>query len=339
MSQSLDQVQTEKGLYDLLKPALDFDGPIRYDNRLPWTLALGGALLALVLWGLPEGLFDGFLSLDLQWQLIELLRPLLTLPIPGWLPFVLLAVFGIWQLFSRRSKLQGLADAIWKRNLLLDNNLREVQGNPASQADELEKRFCEFNRGNYKRTMDELYQGHYQGEQHSFDFQVFDFHYVDKRTSTYTDSNGKSRTRTTYHHYHRYGLVMDFGFTRSLNILGFSTSGHRGLKWEPSSLDFRKAFKVLAGSEMEAARFLKPAVVERLERLAQGFSSPNLEFNAAGELCLTIANKDLIQVPRAGGLDQPKAFLESLKEETRLPLLDTLLDEVHFLMTHSDSNF
>jgi hypothetical protein len=338
MKQSLTGVHDETSLYALLQPALNFHGPIRYNNRWPWSMTLGGLLLMLLLWLLDSGQLNA-LPPDMLNGLWWLVRPLYQLPFGPWSPFVLLTVIGIWLLLSRYQRLKGLVDAIWHKNLLLDNQLQELSCQPEAKAREFERRFFEFNRGNHKRSIDWLCQGHYQGEQHQFDYQLFDFHYVDKHTTTTTDSKGRSHTRTTYSHYHRYGVIMSFGFTRDLNILGYSNSGQRGIKWEPASLEFRKQFKVLAGSEMTAAKFFKPAVVEQLQQLGQKLRKLNLEFNSQAELCLTVADSDFANVPCPLGLEDAQAFLSLLQQQTRLVKLDAALHTIHQLLVYNDNNF
>ena len=338
MKQSLPGVNDEHSLYDLLKPALSFKGPIRYNNRWPWLMTVAGLVVLAILWlldsskltGLPDSLLNG-----LNW----LLSPLYRLPLGPWSPFLLLTGIGVWQLLSRYQRLQGLADAIWRKNLLLDNQLQEIPCQPEAKAREFARSFYEFNRGNHKRSIDWLCQGHYQGTEHQFDYQLFDFHYVDKHTTTTTDSKGRKHTHTTYRHYHRYGVILSFGFTQDLNILGYSNSGQTGVKWEPASLDFRKQFKVLAGSEMIASKFFKPTVVEQLQQLGQKLRQTNLEFNRQGILCLTVADSDFANVPRPMGLEDAEAFLAVLKQQTKLPKLTLALHCVHQLMVYTDSNF
>jgi hypothetical protein len=132
---------------------------------------------------------------------------------------------------------------------------------------------------------------------------------------------------------------MSFGFTRDLNILGYSNSGQRGIKWEPASLEFRKQFKVLAGSEMTAAKFFKPAVVEQLQQLGQKLRKLNLEFNSQAELCLTVADSDFANVPCPLGLEDAQAFLSLLQQQTRLVKLDAALHTIHQLLVYNDNNF
>ncbi|WP_417361170.1 hypothetical protein [Gallaecimonas pentaromativorans] len=324
MKSRLSEARDKHALYALLTPALSFKGPVKYNNTPLWVVALVGIAIAAINAANQRNLrFNGHQELVTTLWVLATLATLIPL---GWIAW-------------RSRRLKGLSDAIWQKNLLLDNQLAPVPCDGAKEAKALGQRFYDFRRGNHRRSIDALYKGHYQGEQHSFDYRVFHFHYVDKHTHTSTDSKGRTTTRTSYSHYHRYGLLLDFGYARNIAILGNGSSGHKGSRWEPASLDFRKCFKVLTDDEMAAARFLKPAVVEALTTLGAQFRRANLEFNADGALCLSVSDNDLVSLPRPLGLEAPQAFLALLKEDTPLPKLRQLLKEVHLLLVHSDNNF
>ncbi|WP_417761900.1 hypothetical protein [Shewanella sp.] len=340
MKQDLQQVKDEQALYRLMRPALSFKGKIGYNNTLQWWLVALGALMLLLFYGIDQGMPT--VELLPAWAaepVWHLLRFIYDLPFGPWSSGALLIAIGLLVIIKRRSRLKGLTQAIWQKNLLLDNQLTQVNTNPDAQADSYKARFHEFHRGNHRQSIDYLCRGHYPGEQHQFDFEAFDFHYVDKHTTTTTDSKGRSSTRTTYTHYHRYGVILPFGYVKDLSVLGYSSSGHRGTKWQPASLDFRRAYTARATSEMTAARFFKPAVVEILLHLKDQLRQVNLEFNSAGDLCITIADNDLLSTPCPVALDEPQQLLKVLKEETRLEKLDALLHTAHQLMVYNDNNF
>lgn len=340
MKQDLQQVSDEQALYQLMRPALSFKGKIAYNNTLQWWLIGISVLLLVLIYNVQQGM--PFFELMPAWAgepLLHVWYFLYDLPFGPWSPCVLLLAVSIFIIVKRHSRLKGLTQGIWQKNLLLDNQLTLVHCSPDAQADSYKARFHEFHRGNHRQSIDYLCRGHYQGEQHQFDFEAFDFHYVDKHTTTTTDSKGRSRTRTSYSHYHRYGVILPFNYAKELSVLGYSRSGHRGQKWQPASLDFRKAYKVLTGDEMTAARFFKPAVVEVLLQLNAVLKQPNLEFNHAGDVCITIADDDLLTTPSPVSLDDPQALLTVLKQQTRLQKLDTILHSVHQLMVYNDSNF
>ncbi|MCH1923511.1 hypothetical protein L9G74_04100 [Shewanella sp. C32] len=340
MKQDLRQVKDEQALYRLMHPALSFKGKIAYNNTLQWWLVAISILLLVLFYFLTQGLplFQMLpeWAAEPAWNAWYFLH---QLPLGPWSPCVLLLVVAVFIIISRRSRLNGLTQAIWQKNLLLDNQLTEVNCAPETQADAYKLRFREFHRGNHKQSIDRLYRGHHQGEQHQFDFEAFDFHYVDKHTTTTTDSKGRTSTRTTYTHYHRYGIILPFGYVKDLSVLGYSSSGHRGTKWQPASLDFRRAFTARAEEEMTAARFFKPVVVEILLDLKDAVRQVNLEFNHQGDLCITVADADLLSTNCPVSLDEPQQLLKLLKEQTRLEKLDKLLNVTHKLMVYNDSNF
>jgi len=236
-----------------------------------------------------------------------------------------------------------VSHALLQRDGLLDNNLTPVTFNGKATARQFQQRFSEFHRGNYSREIQELFKGSYQGDEYSFEYYYYHFHYVDERivTETYTDSNGRVRTRTRreYDHYDRYGLILPFGLLRNFAVIGFSLPGAGKATYKPASNRFNKVFKVVAASEIEAAKAMKPTVVVAFEELSNVLSKVNFEVNDAADLCLSFADKDLIATPNKVKISEFEAFIEALEGEQEFEKLKAALSHVHYVMTKLDSNF
>lgn len=236
-----------------------------------------------------------------------------------------------------------VSHALLQRDGLLDNNLMPVTFNGKATARQFQQRFSEFHRGNYSREIQELFKGSYQGDEYSFEYRYYHFHYVDERivTDTYTDSNGRVRTRTRreYDHYDRYGLILPFGLLRNFAVIGFSLPGAGKATYKPASNRFNKVFKVVAASEIEAAKAMKPTVVIAFEELSNVLSKVNFEVNDAADLCLSFADKDLIATPNKVKISEFEAFIEALEGEQEFEKLKAALSHVHYVMTKLDSNF
>jgi len=279
------------------------------------------------------------------WFVFDKVMQLISLNGQIYVPFYLAAGAGVVALIlwfwlrKRKYWRDPVSDRIHLLDILFNNNLTPIKVNPEGKAKELKGQFREFDRGNDRRTIDALYEGEYQGEVHSFRFQLYHFHYVNRRRESYTDSNGRSQTRTTYDHYHRHGLLFDFPFAKSVVLDGDRDVSYRGEKYTTASNAFNRLFRVRTGDQMQAARLLTPATVEMLIPFAGSFQSPVVEINAKGQTCLAIDDQDLLTIKRQSGLETPDAFIEEIAGHAKLDKLDALLDSVHQLMRLSDNNF
>lgn len=255
---------------------------------------------------------------------------------------VLTLVAGITAFYPGRLMTKA-SHALLQRDGLLDNDLSPAVFESRAASNEFQHRFSDFNRGNYKREIHALYDGSYSGSEYSFQYQYYHFHYVDERivTETYTDSKGEVRTRRkkVYDHYDRYGLILPFGLLRNVAVVGFGLPGAGKATYKPASNRFNKEFKVVAASELEAAKAMKPTVVIAFEEFSEVLSQVNFEVNDAGDLCLSFADKDLIATTKEAKICDYEAFIEALDGEQEFAKLKTSLDFIHYVMTKLDSNF
>ncbi|WP_375709322.1 DUF3137 domain-containing protein [Escherichia coli] len=189
---------------------------------------------------------------------------------------------------------QSISRRLFFRALLFDNKLKEITSEFVPIESRLFNNYCEFNRGNYSRSITEGYTGRYQGNTYAFDYIFYHFHYVDKRTERITDSEGRSTFQTFHYHYDRYGIELDFRLVRLLAITSKSIYGFDGKRYKTSSNRFNRHFRVITGDEMTAARFLKPAVVLVCEEITNKFRELNLEFNKQGGLIMSFDNKKVL---------------------------------------------
>ncbi|UTZ34638.1 DUF3137 domain-containing protein [Vibrio campbellii] len=250
-------------------------------------------------------------------------------------------VIGLLMLFWLRGRMKWrnkLSDKIFLKDALFNNNLEQVPFEGKKLAKELETSFREFKRGNDLREIQSLYKSTYQGDVHQFDYQLYRFHYVEKRTETTTDANGKTTTRTVRDHYYRHGLLLDFAFAKGMSISNDFSIKHRGERYKSASNEFNRQYRVHAAELMTAARLLSPVVEEKLSLFAKKLKKPVLEFSQQGRLCVAVTD-DLLAIKRVHGLDNPKAFAEELAGHTELKLMSEMLEFVHEIMRFSDNNF
>jgi hypothetical protein len=246
-------------------------------------------------------------------------------------------VFAIL-IYVRRDKINSLSDALYKRDVYLDNAWQTKEYHGKRLAAELGQQFSEFRRGNHLREISWLVKGHFQGPEHQFEYHAYNFHYVDRRQVTTTDSKGRTRTRTVYDHHYRYGLYLPFEFVHDIAIYSSWFGSLFSASYKPASVEFNRKFKVKAQNELVAAKFLKPAVVIEIEDMGKELSELNLEFSSSGHLCVSYA-QNICSWKRQYGLDNPEQFLREIEGDQTLTRLHNTLNRIHTLMRHSDSNF
>lgn len=252
----------------------------------------------------------------------------------------LLVIGGLlWFWLRKRAKWRDpISEQIFLLDALFNNDLKPVKCDGKSLAKALGQEFAEFIRGNDIRQIKALYEGKYQGDEHSFEYQLYCFHYVKKRTQTYTDSNGNTKTRTVRDHFYRHGFLVDFPYVKSLSLDADQSINFHGEKYRGTSNEFNRVFKVRAVDPLSAARLLSPVLEERLVTFAKTFKSPTLEISHQGRLCVAVQD-NLLSIKRKHGLDNPGEFAEEVAGHTELQEVQAILDLMHELMRYSDNNF
>lgn len=321
LQQELPKVQDKAGLLDVLDRLAQLPQPIRYHYRQRGYWCSGGLLLSLLLAILSHQL----LATTALYYVAGIIAVISLVPL-------LLAL-------AHNHALNKFTQKLYWKNALLDNQLTLLHQASWPDTKSWQQQFAEFNRGNHKREFKQLIAGYYTGTEHSFNYHYWHFHYVNKRTEVSTNGKGQVRTRTVYDHYDRYGLVLPFAYCRNLFITSFSISGISGERYRSDSGRFNRIFQVRASEQMQAARFLKPAIIIALEEQATALKQLNLAFSDSGMLCISFADKDLLEVKPPCGLDQLSRFRQSIEQPTTLPKLSQLLHTIHHLLRHSDTNF
>lgn len=320
LSIQITQAHNREDLRTILRKVSAFGRPLRYDNKTYWlsfsSALLIGCLALLMLYFNPNnGLAPWFAGGAVLTSL----------------------VFAIL-IYVRRDKINSLSDALYKRDVYLDNAWQTKEYHGKRLAAELSQQFSEFRRGNHLREISWLVKGHFQGPEHQFEYHAYNFHYVDRRQVTTTDSKGRTRTRTVYDHHYRYGLYLPFEFVHDIAIYSSWFGSLFSASYKPASVEFNRKFKVKAQNELAAAKFLKPAVVIEIEDMGKELSELNLEFSSSGHLCVSYA-QNICSWKRQYGLDNPEQFLREIEGDQTLTRLHNTLNRIHTLMRHSDSNF
>lgn len=312
----VDQAESNDDLLKVIAQVRDFGAPLEFNNTTPKLLIIAGVLF--------------------------LLAAILFVPLA--LVGVILIVIG-WRKISKRSELLELLSAeIVVRCMVFTNGLHNLISRAAITLANYMGEFRDFNRGTYQRDLVKSVQGIFPGETHAMPFVYNHFHFVDERTETQIvlDGKGGSRTvkRTVYDHYHRHSVVVDFEWVRDITVRGYGgNSIDRGYRWESTSTDFNRAFKLTGDSEMACAKFSKPVTILHLLHIYKELKSPNLEFSANGRLCLSFDNTDMLSCEVPDDLTSADEFYDFIAEGIALPRLFATLGLVHRLAELHDDNF
>ncbi len=315
--------KTETELIEAIQLAEKFNGPLEYDNKNLIILLISLSVILMVL----LGNFFIFNKSPLSVEQIFICAGLL-------ISIISLCSY----LFIKKQKIEKLSDLIYTKDTFFDNQLKSIYVDKKHHASALQAQFLEFDRGNHSREIRQLVEGTYKGKEHTFTYYFYHFHYVDKVTTT-TTVKGRAQSSTSYHRYDRYGIYLPFGFYRNIIIKNFKLKGVRGIQYKPASYLFNKHYSVFSQSEIDAAKFLKPAVVIAFEELLGVLKSINFEVNALGHICLSFSDHDMLKVNRKFGLKKASLFIREIKRFNHFLKLKKTLVFLHFLMKQSDSNF
>ncbi len=323
----IEAAKDEAELIEVINKVSDFGQPLKYDNTWPAIIATMATITAVVMIYLPFHNYNN--------------NPVLFMPASLIAAFVAGTAFFIWG--SRASKADTYADKLFAKDVLFDNDLTPVTCNPERQHKAWASSFLEFNRGNDKKEITSLYEGHFPGRVHHFSFQCYTFHYVRRRTETYTktDKNGNTsvHTRTVYDHHYRYGLKFDFPFADSILIASSTPRKTYDKGFDTGSELFNSSFNRSASSTQALARFLRPTTIQALLEAKADFPNLNFEVDSSGRACLSIGKGCVCSAKRTYGFDEPEKFKKEVAAVNVPVSLDLLLNLAHKLMEQHDNNF
>jgi hypothetical protein len=304
------------------------EGPIRYED----TGKLGFGLLLLFVGG-----YGHLLGSERGYPIGPDGTPDSVILIYNSLIAVAAGFILFW--FFRRRKARKFVQKVFEHAALDSYGFSDE---PAPTLKELDRHFHEFNRGNDSRKMVYFMSAPGDGDKIRQGYSLFQFHWVvrEERQVTDTDHNGHSttKTETTYHHYDRYGVMLEGSYS-GIQITSDSPSGRYKRKYRPASVEFNRRYKIRCVEEMQAAKLLKPSVVIALENVGDQLKNPNLEYGLNGQMCLTWSNDPLNVRTAMKSKDNPDELADIIEAGAKLPVLDNALQLVAEIQRHTQSNF
>lgn len=321
MNSQLEKASTSEDIFSIVQMAIDFDGEIKFNHK-PILVFFGVALLVAV-WSVST-LFWGDAS-------------------SGYLPVVIgvssvSAIVSGGIVFFERSLISDLSRKIFESKLMIDNHMKLAEVTPIDTFS-LQYDFTEFDRGNHSRHFENFWM--IEQSEDSVPAIYYKFHYVDKRTRTVTESDGKggyrSKEETYYVHNDRYGLIFDFPYAQGLSINSNGTTKNP-VNYKPSYGEFLKQFSIGANTELEAAKFLKPALLEAIVKLSADFSRLNIQI-LNNKMLLAFSECMLGEMKTKYSLASPTDFLDELKSKTVFDNIKSANELIRIFTRHLDDNF
>ena len=292
----------------------------KYNHKLHWSIFIIGVLAS------AYSLYFSYHNNLRDFELIPYLSPILIPVVTGIL------------IYLDKSLVTDISNRLFNLDVKFDNGISDYEGDYKSLFSYLYTNFGDFERGDEQRKLSAVYKGEYKGDNHSFNYKYYKYHYVEvyyvtvKSGKTYRTER---RTRTVY----RYGLLLDFPFVKNLLIKGTSSgANHYKEKWETSSSDFESKFTTYCDNQIEATKFLKPAVILELLKLEKLVSSPSLEFRDK-QLCLSFGDSDMISLNREHGIRNIREFIKEINNFNELKKLNKIFTHIDKISTYVDNNF
>ncbi len=324
IDEKIKKVNTKEELNEVLEIIKSYKKPFIYENN-KYFLISGFLFLFILLyniyflWEWNDGWTD---SNSLALGLIVLLGvPIYLLLTP----------------FIRNMKIKNIENAIYKIDMMLDNNIRK---DTVLSHYYLNNNYFGFNRGNYKNMLKETYIiSNFQANTYLLEAKLFNYHYINKRTQTY--KCGKSTcTRTVYDHYDKYGIEVDFENISNIVITADIFSVNLPQTFKTASINFNKKFQIKCEDEFTAVKFLQPSLIVYLEDLTKEYKYLSFQF-LNNKLCIMFSNFDVLpnSTSRKYGLDSPEEFIKELNGFTKMEKLLKLLNAIDYMLSKAENNF
>lgn len=304
----VDSAESPDALLKALENVQRYSGAFKFDNTIQYVATLFSLTSAFGIW-----YFSTENSL-LLWGVIAGL--------------VLFGLGTVYYAFHRARWPDRIADKAFEKDAYFDNGV--IWKTP--DLSWFQSRFYVFECGNYSK---ELTSACEFSEIPDVDY--FSHHYVQKeeRTVTSTDKDGRTTvsTKTDYHHYHRYGIVIPFisdfnGLIVKEYVPHYPSV--RKYSFAPGSHEFNAELNGYGDSELQVSKFLRPSVVEKLTEYAKRYPNLCVEINN-NYLCVSSGAKLLNYGQRKHGIEDVTLFIEELNGHTDFTQLQDLIELTSFL--------
>ncbi len=326
----VDVAKDKEGLLLAIRPIKDFSGSLRFNHTAAIIFGAQGVLIVVAATWLffqrPPQIYS-YLYAYLPFSPATLMLALFVL---GLMLFSGALSFGC----GRANLLPDLSERIARLSSLMTQGLMPDDVAPEARLESLQEQFSDYYRGNYSHELVSAFYGTNRGSLHSIRYGVLHLHYVNERIVRTRNSS-----RKVYYHYDRFSLVASFPWVAGISVRSDSQSEiDLPVGWNTASSDFNGIFELTGNSEIGCAKFAKPATVLHLLKMSEELEGLNLEFSAAGNLCMSFEDSDILGFDAGCSLSTPDAFHAAIQRGVAVPRLDQALALIHRLAEQQDNN-
>lgn len=237
---------------------------------------------------------------------------------------------------SRHRKINTVIKQLRDADLFYDNDLTPAR---IPSVKKLSKLFYEFRRGNHSREIIKCFKskGGY----------CYHFNYIDRRTKVVMVQDRRGvltpQTQEVFDTYDRYGLILQGMHTKQVLVYSDKPTGAvYPESFAPTSTAFRKKFTVVSAKSIDAAKFLRPAVVLEMISVATALDDLNIEFDRNGTCCISFTTNILqgsSDPSNRPSISNAVEFVEEIKARQEMPVLATARAFADNISRLTDSNF
>jgi hypothetical protein len=328
---------TKQDLLSVIRLFREFSGPLEYNNTSLFVWLIASFLVTVTS---AYFMIQSYYAIHWQDNLnINEMNLCLGVAAVGLISTIVICCI----VYNRSSKVPDLAGDILYRAGTLNYGLAPLPHSHEVSLRSLQKRFGDFDRGNYSREIQVTFSGVYTGSLHQLKYEYYRFEWVDEREVVVQVSNGKGGTTPivtkVYDTYHRYCVVADFPWVKNVKVQNDGQTEFK-CKLDSAHPGFNKTFNASAANELDGMKFLKPTTILHLQEMASGFGGLNLEFSASGQVCVSFNNSDMLEpFPQGLSLLEPNTMFDAVEAGIDFPHLTKTLDQIHILAEQHDNNF
>lgn len=310
VEEAADSARSQEELVKAVDIACQYPGSLYPNKTVPIILIICGALVAAIALLGPDG------------------KPSDKAIIVSMLALTA-SFIGVAMLIQQSSQSSDISYKIAQLSSYFSNSLAVFDGTSSSNLLDLRNKFRDY-RGNQGELCLSL-AGEYHGEIHELTYKLYKLKYY-KSSLDARDDKAQEK--------YRYSLIIDFPWVKNIYVRSGSVGeATYPITWETSSPDFNEKFTLSGSSEIECAKFAKPASLQHISLLGTEFENLNLEFSSSGTLCVSLDN-DILQFKDIGiTILARHLFISKIKEGIELPQLQRLLSMAHKLAEYYDDNF
>lgn len=241
----------------------------------------------------------------------------------------IVAVIVILPLSLLNKRCDDYTMALLHRFAAIEFGINYGHTQPGLDRQQIETLFQPFlERGNHSNKIDQVASAELAANGKSYPYTFFSYEYVDRVERAGEDDDATD----DYRYYTRWGIVLQ---NAPIQGVALSSDGNDFFeeKWDTASLDFNKLCRVTTADQMAAARFLQPAVVEKLTAWFSEEPDFDLAFLANQPTLMWQSHRDVFATDTDFAAANTASELAARLNTETLPGYRDTLDKMRNLLT------